>query len=108
MYPRPLERVRLRLAQDFASDGRRVALAERQELEEIGDRVPFSPAEIRVRDLAALVPDVKQERCDRVGDCGARAAKDMMPVPVHAVHLKLTAELGRIAESYLEEQHAVR
>ena len=60
------ERVRLGLAQHFARDRRRVAFAERQELQQVDDRVAFGPAEVGVRDLSGLVADVEQQRGDGV------------------------------------------
>ena len=53
--PWPLQRVGLRLPEHFARDRRGVPLAERQELQQVGDRIPFGPAEVGVRDLAGLV-----------------------------------------------------
>src|SRR5262245_10017876 len=46
---RPAKRIRLRLAQDFARHGRRVALTERQKLQHIGDRISLGPSEVGVR-----------------------------------------------------------
>ena len=76
----PSEGVGLGLAQHFARDRRRVALAEGQELQQVGDRVAFRPAEVGVRDLAGPVADVQQQRRDRVGNRRAHAAQHAVAI----------------------------
>jgi len=61
MHARPLFLIRLGLAQDFATDRRRVAPAKGQELEEVGDRVALRPAEVRVRNRAGPIAQVEQQ-----------------------------------------------
>ena len=55
---RPLHRVGLGLAQDFAGHRRRVAFAEGEELQQISDGIAFGPAEVRVRDGPGFVADI--------------------------------------------------
>ena len=55
---RPLHRVGLGLAQHFAGHRRRVAFAEGEELQQIGDGIAFGPAEVRVRDGPGFVADI--------------------------------------------------
>src|SRR5579864_8650932 len=75
MNPRPPRRNGLGLPQDYACDGCRVALAEREELQQIRDGIAFGPSEVRMPDLAGLVPDVQQQRRDCVRDRGTRASE---------------------------------
>ena len=103
--PRPAQRIWLGLPQHLARDRRRVALAERQELQQVDDRVAFGPAEVGVRDLAGRVADVQQQAGDRVGDRRARAAQHVMPADVRARDLQRPAELGHVAGPHFEEQH---
>ena len=58
--------IRLELAQHLARDRRRIAFAEGEKLQEIGNRIPFRPSEVDVRDVAGLVPDVEQEGGNRI------------------------------------------
>src|SRR5262245_6867157 len=68
--PRALPRVGLRLPEHFPGHGRGVAFAEREELQEIRDRVAFGPPEVCMRYLPRLVADEQQQRRDGVRDRG--------------------------------------
>jgi len=92
---RPSQRVRLRLTEHFARDGRGVPFAEGEELQQIRDRVAFGPAEVRVRDLAGLIADVQQERGDRIRDRRTDGAQDVMAADVDAFHFQLVRSLRR-------------
>src|SRR5262245_19297649 len=107
MNPRSLERIRFRLSQDLARDRRGIALAKCEELEQVGNRISFGPAEVRVRNLTGFISYVEQESRDRVGNRRADAAQDVMAVHVHAAHDEVAAELGRVTKPHLEEQHAI-
>src|SRR5512138_678936 len=48
-------------AQDFARDRGGIPFPERQVLEQIDDRVPLGPIEVRVRDRAGVVSQIEQE-----------------------------------------------
>ena len=100
-------RIRFRLPQDLAGDRRRISLTEGQELEQVSERIALGPAEVRVRDTARLVPDVKKQRRDRVRYRRADAAKDVMAGDVHAVHEEGTAEFGDVAWTDFEEEHTL-
>ena len=58
------------------ADRRGVALAEGEELQQVGDRVAFGPAEVGVRHLAGAIADVQQQAGDGVRappGCGSAA-----------------------------------
>ena len=54
----------LGLTQHLAADRRHVALAESEELEQVGDRVALGPPEVGVRHLAGAIADVQQQARD--------------------------------------------
>ena len=102
-----LQRVGFGLTQDLSCDWRRVAFAEGEELQEIGDRVAFGPPEVHVRQLARPVANLEQQRGDGVGNRGALAAKHAEAVHLRPVHDQHLAELRRIAGLHLEKQHRI-
>ncbi len=102
---RTLERVRLVLAQDFARDRRRVAFAERQELQQVDNRIAFGPPEVGVRDLPGLVADVDEERRDGVGDRRADAAQHAVLADLDAFDVEVPAELGHVSRPHFQEEH---
>src|SRR5262245_65380165 len=57
MYPRASQWIRLALTQHLSRHRRGVALAEREELQQIQERVALGPSEVRVRNLPGLVAD---------------------------------------------------
>ena len=93
------------LAQHLARDRRGIALAERQELQQVGNRVALGPPEVDVRDHAGLIADVEQQRRDRVGNRRALRAQNQVAAHLDALHPQHVAELGRIAWLDFQEQH---
>ena len=94
-------------AQHFAAHGRRVAFAEREELQQIRERIAFGPAEVRVRDAVRPIAQIEQQAGDRVGNGGAAAAQDVVAVHVHAADVQDLRERRRVARLDLQEQHEV-
>ena len=103
--PRPAHGIWLGLPEHLARDGRRVALAERQELQQVDDRIAFGPAEVRVRDLAGAIPDEQQQARDRVGDGRAHTPKYVVPGDIRSRDLQRSAEVGHVAGTHFEKQH---
>ena len=60
----------LRLSQDLPRHRCDVALAEGQELQQVRDRVPFGPPEIRMRWLARAIADEQQQGASAFGTAG--------------------------------------
>src|SRR5688572_3527330 len=56
VYSRPAVRVRFRFSEHFAAHRCGVTFAEGQELEQVGNRIAFRPAEIGVRNAERAVP----------------------------------------------------
>ena len=92
MYPGPLERIGLVLAEDLAGDGSGVAFAECQELQQVDDRIAFGQAEVRVRRLSGFVANVEQERGDGVRDRGADRSQHAVAADLDALDVQMTAE----------------
>lgn len=76
MYPWAQLGIRFRLPEHFPRHGSGAPFAECQKLQEIRNRVPFGPPEVRVRNLTRLIADEEQERGDGVGDRGACAIQE--------------------------------
>ena len=77
MHAGPAKGILFSLTQDFARHRGRVPLAERQELQQVRDRVAFRPSEVHVRDSVGPIANVEEERRDRVNAIVTR-----MPMPV--------------------------
>jgi hypothetical protein len=58
VHPGPANRIRFRLSQNLAGHWGRVALSQRQELQQVRNRVAFGPSEVHMRDFAGAIADV--------------------------------------------------
>src|SRR4029453_5971442 len=81
--------------------------SERQELQEIRDRIAFRPTEVGVRHLTGPIANVYQQRRDRIWDGGALAAQHAVRPDPRPFHVEEAAELRRVARSDLEKQYRV-
>ena len=82
--PRAALGLPLGLAQHFARHRRRVAFAEREEAQQIGDRIALGPAEVGVRRHAGAIAQIEQDRGDRIGNRRAARRQDLMAADVAA------------------------
>jgi hypothetical protein len=60
-----------------------------------------------MRNSAGLVPDVEQERRNRVRDCRADTPQDVVAADVDAVDVDGAAELRDVARTHFEKEHAL-
>src|SRR5215510_16016705 len=86
----------LELSEDLARHRRGVAFAEREELQQIGDRVAFGPSEVDMRDLTGLISDVDQQRRDRVWNRRTPREQHAVAADLDASQLQHIAELRRV------------
>ena len=84
MYARTAHRIRLRLPEHFARDRCCIPLAERQELQQVGNRVSLGPPEVGMRNLAGEVADEKQQRGDGIWNGGADATKYVVAADINS------------------------
>src|SRR5439155_11118999 len=88
VYPWPAMRIVFSLPQHFARDRRRVALPERQELQQIRDGVALGPPEVHVRNPSRAIADVEQQRGNRVGNRRALTRQDAVRSDAFALDLE--------------------
>src|SRR6187402_3095670 len=88
MNPGPLLLNPDRPPQHLAGHGGGVSLSEEDELEHVGDGIPFRPAEVGVGGLARAFLRFEEDAGDGVWDRGGGGAKDAMPPHPHPAHLQ--------------------
>src|SRR6516225_702850 len=93
VHARAPERIRLGLTQHFAGDGCSIAFAERQELQQVGNRVSLRPSEIDVRYFARSIADIQQQRGDGVWNGGALTSQHAVGPDTRAFDGQQLAEL---------------
>src|SRR6185436_20971264 len=89
----PARRILFGLTQHFMCDRGRVAFTKSNVLHQVRERIPFAPAKVDVWQLACLIAQVKQERCNCVGDGRRHRPKYSIAVDLLTVDLQYAGKL---------------
>lgn len=90
-------------SEDFVGEGRGISFAEKEEAEDVRDRISFGPLEVDVRDTSGGALDVDEQRGDGIGDHGAACVEDTVLAEMGSFHLQVLVELGGIGPFDFEE-----
>src|SRR5689334_18929241 len=81
---RPTHRVRFGLAKHFACDRSRIAFAEREEFQQVGNWISLGPSKVGVRNLAGLVAAIEEQRRNRIRNRWTHASQHAMTADLDA------------------------
>src|SRR5215207_4662080 len=105
MHDGPLVRIFFRLTKNFVRYRGGVAFAKSDELQQVRNRIPFTPTKINVRQLSRFISKKEQERCNRIWYGWRFSSQNLKPIYCLASDLKDAGEFGCVARCNLEEKN---
>src|ERR1700722_1997015 len=90
-------RIRFCLAQYFAGHRSHIALATEYIVDQVEERIPLCPIEIRVRYFLLVVPQMEQERGNGIGYGGTFSSKNAVTPYADSMDIQVGREFTGVA-----------